>query len=61
MYIDQMVYRIGDMVRLAFPPTAKHNIGLIVSINENATIYGVKIGNYTKHYHYSFIQAIKEA
>ncbi len=48
------------MVRVAFPPIAKHNIGLIVSINENATIYGVKIGDYTKNYHYSFIQTIKE-
>ena len=39
MYKDQMIYKVGDLVRVSFgEPSSKHNVGLIVSINENATI-----------------------
>ena len=60
MYKDQMIYNVGDLVRVAFnESTSKHNIGIIISINENATVYGVKIGNYVQRFHYSFIQHVK--
>ena len=61
MNIDHhTVYEIGDLVRVAFNENlSKHNIGLIVSINENATIYGVKLGTHVQKFHYSFIQHVK--
>ena len=55
MYKDQMVYKIGDLVRVGFSPDAIRTVGLIVSINENSTVYGVKLGNHVQKFHYSFI------
>ena len=59
MYKDQMVYKIGDLVRVGFSPDAIRTVGLIVSINENSTVYGVKLGNHVQKFHYSFIQHVK--
>lgn len=61
MNIDHhAVYKIGDLVRVAFDePLSKHNIGIIISINENATVYGVKLVNRVQKFHYSFIQHVK--
>jgi hypothetical protein len=60
MYKDRMVYKLGDLVRVGFlNRTSKHNIGLIVSINENSTIYGVKFGIHVQKFHHSFIQHVK--
>ena len=59
MYKDQMIYKVGDLVRVSFgEPSSKHNVGLIVSINENATIYGVRLASYVQKFHYSFIQPL---
>ena len=59
MYKDQMVYNVGDLVRVAFNESiSKHNVGIIISTNEKATVYGVKIGNHVQKFHYSFMQPL---
>jgi len=60
MYKDQMIYKIGDLVRVS-PKTGseqKNNIGLVISVNENATIYDVKVRNYVQKFHYSFLRPL---
>ena len=58
MYKDHMIYKVGDLVKVGYPQDRLRTIGLVVSINENSTIYGVKFGKYVQNFHYSFIQPL---
>jgi len=63
MYIDRMVYKVGDMVRITHAPhpvisnprVPEHRTGLIVAIAND--FYDVKFGQYTGKFHYSHLRS----
>ena len=67
MYIDRMVYRVGDMVRIKHlsnidvrtDKVPEHRIGLIVARDQNNDqFYDVKFGEYTGKFHYSHLRSL---
>jgi len=67
IYIDRMVYKVGDMVRVKHlssidvraDKVPEHRIGLIVSRDQNNNeFYDVKFGEYTEKFHYSHLRSL---
>ena len=64
MYIDRMVYKVGDMVRITQAPhthisnprVPEHRTGLIVAIAND--FYDIKFGQYTGKFHYSHLRSL---